>query len=129
MEMSMKLKFYPVAMAPLFISALIFSAHTHASDFGKAADKLCNKMTACIVQQISADDDLPPQMKEMAKNMAKNMCTSFYEFEEVIENTNLVDSSLACFDSLEALECSDLMDGFETPECKEFEKLTADYSN
>jgi hypothetical protein len=110
-------------------SMLLLSTPLLANDFKKAADKLCDKMTVCIVEQMDAEEDLPPQMKEMAKVMAANMCSSLYEFENMVKDAELTKSAVACFESVEQQSCSSVQQGFETPECKDFEKLTQNYAN
>lgn len=108
--------------------SLLFCLIVQADEFKEAADKLCSKMTSCIVEQMAAEEDLSPQIKEMAGAMAKKMCSSLYKLEAVAEQSKLQESAIACFKSAEKQICSSLQDGFQTPECRDFEKLAEQYS-
>lgn len=112
----------------ILIAGALFSVSSNAEPLKDAADKLCNKMKQCIVEEISAEDELDEQTKQLATSMANSMCDSFYQFEFVKEHNALIDGIVACYNSASEQKCADLMDGFETPECEAFEKIAEQYS-
>ncbi|WP_371194017.1 hypothetical protein [Glaciecola sp. SC05] len=113
----------------ILIAGALFSVSSNADPLKDAADKLCNKMKQCIVEEISAEDDLDEQTKQIATSMANSMCESLYQFDFVKEHGDLYDGMLACYNSVSEQKCADLMDGFETPECEAFEQIAEQYSN
>lgn len=116
------------SIAVSFSLCIFLSPFIQADELKETADKLCSKMQQCVIEQIGAEDGLTEQIRQMATAMAKSMCESFYQVEFVMDNTELYDGMLACYQSLEKQSCSAFEDGFETPECKAFEAVAENYS-
>lgn len=116
------MKKYPFTLVAAFVVLLSANA-VMADDFKEAATKLCDKMTMCIIEQINSEEDLPPQMKEMATAVAKNACSSLYEMESFIIDEQHQDAAVTCLESAAKKNCESLQEGLETPECEKFEKL------
>ena len=79
-------------------------------------------------EQIEQEEDFPPEMKAMVDSMINNACTTVYEMEEITRiSKKIEESAIACFDSMSKQSCAQIEDGFETPTCKQFEKLLDEY--
>jgi hypothetical protein len=110
-------------IATSLFTLMFVSPHSFADDFKDAADKLCNKITMCITQEVSASDDLPPEMKQMVTIMAQKACASLYDQKDALKDNKHIKAAAACFNSAAEKSCDSLDKGLETPECKALNKL------
>lgn len=109
--------------------ALLVSANAHADKFDDAADKLCSKLTMCLTKQLENETGLPGVMKGFSKKIAKTACDALQDSRSFLDEKGLIEAGTACYNSAAIKSCDAIVDGLNTPECEEFEKLSKEKSN
>ena len=103
-------------------SSMVFSS-ANARSLSEATTQLCEKIKTCG-QKAIAEQDIPPEMRQMMEGMFSGMCQSMVApYVVSAQHAGLEKKAIACIESIETQTCTNLMenDGAETPECKELE--------
>ena len=101
------------------------SGFAGADSLSESSDQLCEKIKVCGMEQMSAEEDLPQEMMEMMKPIYAELCkTIISPYIVETEDAGLQDMAAACLDTINELNCTDLMDGAgeEAYACIEFQE-------
>jgi hypothetical protein len=109
----------------LFTLMFAVSGFAGADSLSESSDQLCEKIKACGMEQMLAEEDLPPEMMEMMKPMYADLCkTIISPYIVKTEDAGLQSMAIACLDTINDMNCTDLMDGAgeEADACIEFQE-------
>lgn len=104
-----------------FCVGLALSAPLAADDLSDAADKFCNKLKSCVLQQLENQPDAPAESKQMMEQAVQQSCDSMKEDFGSLADTELKAPALKCLQSLADLDCKALDEGTETQACAELD--------
>jgi len=105
--------------------ALMTMLTAHA-DLKEDVLAMCDKMQACILDQVE-EQNLPPQIKEvLTKQLFEQQCAlAMQKYEADIVDSDLEEEAQACVDSLLTKDCEAIMSAqaaLRTDECNTFEE-------
>ena len=91
-------------LVPLFVAAVLIPV-AHA-DFKEDILALCDKMQACVLEELETND-LPPEVKELlTKKMFEQQCALAEKYEKEVNDFGLEAEAKACVDSLLNKDCA-----------------------
>ena len=109
----------------LFTLMFAVSGFAGADSLSESSDQLCEKIKACGTEQMLAEEDLPPEMMEMMTPIYAELCNTIISpYIVETEDAGLQSMATACLDTINELNCTDLMDGAgeEAYACVEFQE-------
>lgn len=108
--------------ASLVTTMLVFPLNLAAESVNQAANTMCQHMKVCIQGNLDAENDIPPEMRQMLDTMISNMCTSVVDVSTAMVQKDVEVSAIACLNSVTKLSCSQLENEIQTAECSEYER-------
>lgn len=104
-----------------FSVGLALSAPLVADDFQDAANKFCDKLKSCTLQQLEDQKDAPADSRQMLEQAVQQSCDSMKEDFDSLAGSELKEPALKCLQSLADLDCKALEEGNETQACTDLE--------
>ena len=98
-----------------------------ADEFTDASTKLCLKLKSCAMAQVD-QQNLTPEIRQVMASGLNEMCANLHSQVAAVPSGHaLYDSALACMRSIEALDCSRMIDSGQvsTRACQEHEALAS----
>ena len=107
----------------IFLTALtLLMAKSTYAEGDLFSERMCEKIQSCSMQKMR-DDGAPEEMVEMMRNIFAQQCTSINELYGMATKANgLYGKAKACAQTREAMNCEDLLNNKESPECMGFEE-------
>ena len=105
---------------------IAISAPVVYADLKEDVLALCDKIEACVLEQVESQN-LPPQVKELLANgIFDKQCTqALQKYETNVADSGLENEAQACVGSLLEQDCAALIEsanGNQSEECTAFEK-------
>lgn len=112
----------------LLFMAWTNGAQADAEALNTAAQNLCNKTKVCLLQDMEETEDISPEIEEMMDVVVNEMCRQFKKIAEVHDYHDLIEPATACFESMSARSCDDLLNSDDdTQACKAYQSLADSY--
>ena len=93
-----------------------------------AVTKLCDKSKMCVGQEMSANDEFPPEMKAMMLNMVEEICGQYMSIADLGDEHELIEPATECLNSMANQSCDALLNSDEeTAACKRYSELAENY--
>ncbi|WP_251357791.1 hypothetical protein [Kangiella sp. TOML190] len=113
-------------ISTLIITTIVLLASGKVSNdpLAEKFDAYCKKVTVCALEVVK-DRDIPNEYRKLLMDGIKNKCEAVrLRFQPYAQDPNLVKGAEACVDSLNALNCEQLMHMTEdTKECEDVSQL------